>query len=471
MVLNGVGLENFKAFKERNDLEFRKLNVFLGPNSSGKSSFLKALMLLNNTIRSSEEEPALQLSEDIGDYKSITYGNQNGKLKFIMSFSYLNRLSEQEEQIFKKNNRNIFIQGLLSSKQSEQVYLHELEDYIQNHIVTYSEAMISSVEITIKQTEKKPNVVDELILSMTNGDQYLIKMRINSFFAYKGTKEFSQPNLFTPYKFLFKLNEKKFEQSEKDEIDDIMQLTIAFSHLESQLNSFFKQFLRIEPFRFKPERTEHIANFKYNTVGSDGRNTVSAVMGLNQRNDKGPSNQIKDDINFWLREFSLAQEVVVKELSDNQYSLNIVNKHTGIKSNIVDVGVGTSQLLPIILETFISPRNSVLAIEEPETHIHPNAQAKLAIMFTRAIEQNKRFFIETHSMYFIQQLQILIAEGELETKDLGIYYFHQDEKGSHVKHLEMLPNGQFKNSFPAGFFDVAFDLSKKLMKAARQKRD
>ncbi|HDR7517151.1 AAA family ATPase [Bacillus mobilis] len=469
-MLNGLGLENFKAFKKRSNLPFKKLNVFLGPNSSGKSSFIKALMLLSETIKNSDEEPALQLSEDIGDFKSITYGNINkGKLTFALSFS--NSVTDDEKALLIKKNRNYFIHGFLFSKQRKQFSLNELDRYIQNCLNTYTEAPISHVEFTIKQTPKRPNIVDNLVIHMTNGINFSIKMDRNSFYIYKGNETFSQPNIFVPYKFIFKLDEKKLQQSVPEEVQDIMLLTIAFTHLESQLQQFYKQFLRIEPFRYRPERTEYIPNFKYKSVGSDGRNTLSAVMGLVQKDNDSSSRLVKEKINYWLQEFSLAQKVEVKELGSNQYSLIIKNKYTGVTSNIVDVGVGTSQLLPIILETFMSAPNSVLAIEEPETHIHPNAQARLAEMFTQAIDQEKRFFIETHSMYFVQQLQILVAENKLTPQDVGIYYFSQDEEGSHIQNLEILPNGQFKDAFPSGFFDVAFELSKKLMYAAKKKRD
>lgn len=470
-MLNGLGLENFKAFKTRNNLPFKKINVFLGPNSSGKSSFLKALMLLNDTLKNSEEEPAIQLNEEVGDFKSITYGNSKGKLTFILSFSEINGLSEGEKNLIVERNRNYFILGLLFSKQSEQVSLFELEQYIQDNLNEYIHSPIYQVEFTIKQTQKKPNVVEEMRLIMGDGTRFSIKMDRNSFYVFKGNQIFSQPNLFVPYKFLFKLDEKKIQQGKTNEVSDIMLLTIAFTHLEIQLEHFFKQFLRIEPFRYRPLRTEHISNFKYNSVGSDGKNTLSAVMGLKQKGKETSTDMVKEKINYWLKEFSLASEVDVRELGGNTYSLIITNKFTGVTSNIVDVGVGTSQLLPIILETFISPANSVLAIEEPETHIHPNAQAKLALMFTDVIEQEKRFFIETHSMYFVQQLQILIAERKLAPKDVGFYYFHQDLEGTHIQDLEVLPNGQFKETFPNGFFDVAFELSKRLMQASRQKRD
>src|SRR5699024_2367676 len=116
---------------------------------------------------------------------------------------------------------------------------------------------------------------------------------------------------------------------------------------------------------------------------------------------------------------------------------------------ILDVGIGTSQIVPIIIESVNSPKKSTLIIEEPETHIHPNAQSKLADLFIDCVnKQDKRFIVETHSIFLITQLQILVAQGKIKPEDIKIYYFLQDENGSRVMDMRITDNGQFEEEWP-----------------------
>lgn len=466
-MMNGLGLKNFKAFNEACYLPFKKMNIFLGPNSSGKSSFLKGLVLLNGTMKSSDEQPALHLNEEIGDYRSIVYGKDSQKhIQFSITFDNHTQWSEQQLQIIKDRHRTKFLIASLALNDVQQISLHKLNHFIEEKTNAYLQNPVVRVDFTIKQTVKRPNVVHQFLLTLLDGTIFSIDMVRNSFYLSRESVQFSQPNIILPKKFLFKVDDTKFEMSQPHEIEDLLNVTIALQQIENQLVEFFNHFLRIEPFRYRPSRTELIANYKFNSVGSNGKNIISAVIGMNQHKKEQTVQKVKRDVNKWLAEFDLAQSVDAQELKNNQYSLIIKNKFTGIENNIMDVGVGTSQLLPIIIESFLSPRKSVLVIEEPETHIHPNAQAKLADMFATCIEKDeKRFFIETHSMYFMQKIQILVAQGKLTPEDVGVYYFEQGQDGTRVSELTLASNGQFQQEFPKGFFDVAFELSKQFMDA------
>lgn len=472
-MLSGLGLEKFKAFNEQNYVPFKKMNVFLGPNSSGKSSFLKGLLLLNETMKSSDVEPALQLTEEMGDFKSIIYGGDPKKrMTFMLTFDEEYASNVADDTVIRAKHEALFFSAAVNINESDTISKQELNQFTNRSLNRYFENPLTKITFSLKQTPKRPNVIQDMKLHFQKGNFFTIEMKGNSYYLMKGEQEFSQPNLFDPYKFYFQINGEKFQKSNADELEDILHVSIAFTHAERKLQHFFQRFLRIEPFRHRPKRTELVANFKYRTVGSDGSNTLSAVIGMNQSSEKNQIDDVKNEINKWLNEFMLAQSIDAVDLRNNQYSLIIKNKYTGIESNIVDVGVGTSQLLPIILESFLSPKRSVLVIEEPETHIHPNAQAMLATMFMSCIKRDqKQFFIETHSMYFVQKLQVLIAQGELSPEDVGVYYFNQGADGTQVEELPISTNGQFEKPFPPGFFDVAFELSKQLMKAMAKAGD
>lgn len=108
-------------------------------------------------------------------------------------------------------------------------------------------------------------------------------------------------------------------------------------------------------------------------------------------------------------------------------------------------------------------------IEQPELHLHPAAQAELADLFTACINGNKnrKLLIETHSEHFIRKLQVLIADknSNITADDIAIYYVDKNDNGeAFIDKLNILPNGQFENEWPTGFFDKAFELTMELIK-------
>ncbi len=137
-------------------------------------------------------------------------------------------------------------------------------------------------------------------------------------------------------------------------------------------------------------------------------------------------------INGWLAKFGLS--ISVKEFKDIIH--NIVVNQSNLDLNITDVGFGISQVLPILVQGFMSTYHSLTLIEQPEIHLHPNMQAELGDLFADIIHSHrqkveffnedgrpeKRLLIETHSEYLIKRLRRRISEGKLDRSDIGLYF-------------------------------------------------
>ncbi len=471
-MIKSMNIKNFKAFKESGWLNFKKINILVGPNSSGKSSFLKALLLLDNTIKSEDVSSALDLPEEIGAFESIVYGNNTkDKLFFDIDFQ-VRELKTDELKLASLILLKVF-SPLLQESSNNRFFTSIKEPF--NDLFTpekfadmYKNSMVKRFSFSIKSTRKNNISVDNFKFVTYNNDTYEIFQSKKSYYLMKNNNTIDIPNLFKPYKFFFKLNNKNISKcTDNNTLEEVFNVVFAFSHMERDISNFTNKIVHIEPFRNTPKRLEYVTNVKtpYNSVGSKGENMLSTILSLKsteESKNKG-SKSILTKINYWLNAFDLAEEAYEKDLGDNHYSWMIKNKYTGIPCNIVDVGVGTSQLLPIIIESVNSPAGSILLIEEPETHIHPGAQAKLADLFVEcATKQSKMFFVETHSMYLITQLEILVAQKKIKAEDIGIYYFNQDKNGTHVMDMKLCDNGQFEDEWPSGFFDVPYQLSKKL---------
>lgn len=113
------------------------------------------------------------------------------------------------------------------------------------------------------------------------------------------------------------------------------------------------------------------------------------------------------------------------------YSVNIVDEN-GNKKNLVDVGAGYSQILPILFACFGKEKNpeTIIMIEQPELHLHPKMQSDLIDLFLELSNKNPnlKLIIETHSSIIIDRIGKHIYKKNYDLKDINLYIFNKEEK-------------------------------------------
>jgi len=137
------------------------------------------------------------------------------------------------------------------------------------------------------------------------------------------------------------------------------------------------------------------------------------------------------------------------------------DKRSGIEVSMKDVGAGVAQALPVIC-SLVSAKNSVVAIEQPELHLHPRLQAELGDLFIEAAGKNNAIIAETHSEHLILRILRRIRETTddklpkgmrpLRADDVCVLYVQPGESGSTVMQLEITSDGDFVQRWPNGFF-------------------
>ena len=173
-------------------------------------------------------------------------------------------------------------------------------------------------------------------------------------------------------------------------------------------------------------------------------------------------------INGWLAKFGLS--ISVKEFKDIIH--NILVKQSGLDLNITDVGFGISQVLPILMQGFMSEPHSLTLIEQPEIHLHPNMQAELGDLFAdiiharrqeaessnKDVRPEKRLLIETHSEYLIKRLRRRISEGKLKSGDIGLCFIEPrtpENNSAVLKEIPIEKNGAFE--WPRDFYITGYN--------------
>lgn len=211
----------------------------------------------------------------------------------------------------------------------------------------------------------------------------------------------------------------------------------------------------IEPLRATAERYYRKQGLAVAEVDSKGANVPFFLESLTPTD--------RERFNAWMQRYL---EANVQTSSDGGHLSIRIKDKTGLEANLADVGFGFSQVLPVALQLWASTRRvrgksirntieAIVVIEQPELHLHPDYQAKIADLLKSAIEAgDTTTIVETHSASLINRLGILIATGELEPSDVQILRFDktEDQASTTVSKSEFDEDGVLRN-WPFGFFD------------------
>lgn len=154
---------------------------------------------------------------------------------------------------------------------------------------------------------------------------------------------------------------------------------------------------------------------------------------------------------------------MVKERVEVLQDLVLIDKRTNTLVSHRDVGIGVSQVLPVLVSAYAS-KNKLLAIEQPEIHLHPALQAELGDVFLESVlgGAGNTFLIETHSEHLLLRILRRIREttdGELpqgvpnvHPEHVAVLYVHPGREATEVLHIPVTADGEFERPWPNGFF-------------------
>lgn len=119
--------------------------------------------------------------------------------------------------------------------------------------------------------------------------------------------------------------------------------------------------------------------------------------------------------------------------------------------NLVDIGYGVSQVLPILVDCLRGDTGKAFLLQQPEVHLHPKAQAELgSFLVALAKHENKRFLVETHSDYLVDRIRMDIRDGKngLQPEDVSLLYFERTEGTVKIHRLTLDKFGNIENAPP-----------------------
>jgi predicted ATPase len=254
---------------------------------------------------------------------------------------------------------------------------------------------------------------------------------------------------------------------QRSELGDLRQLPVyLYNHFWSQ-NFHYVSANRQGPVRFV-ERDEIPDFFRVGADGSRTINTLSAYVDkvdkrMNIDNFDDESHDLLTATTLWIDNIMNGGRVNISgnaiHTSDDLGNLRkstILSLGFGVKKggNIYPsyhVGFGYSYILSIIVTALIAKEGDIVIVENPEAHLHPEAQTRLTFMLAKLGTRGVQVFIETHSEHVINGIRLAALKDEylITNEDVHIFFFDKDYE---KKDLVIEKNGKIPN-WPEGFFD------------------
>lgn len=428
-MFESLRVKNFRSIIDSGEIKLSNLNVLVGPNNSGKSSILYAIMLVKMTLEDKNEKLALVTSTselDLGSYLDLIRGHDaEGKLtlEFALNRPAATRFGGSSvvrgqkskhyakcevEFRFEKSENKIELVSFTGSDLSHRNILSVRKtDTSEWHITGPSAKLLQHLKVDFTHfipimSPSGPRPKDETLASESFG--WFMSSRVN----------------------------------------------------ENIIARLMGEVKYIAPIRERIPRYGVVGTMASSELGPSGQNLMRVLSNSEIVSKKRGT--IIQELNHWLsKKFKLLNNVRLLDIDAAGTLKTLVADDPRGETNInlASMGCGISQLVPVVVQTILMPDSGCLLVEQPEIHLHPAAQADLADLFIENTKGKRQFIIETHSEHFVLRLRRRIAEGKIKPENVGIFFVEKQRGVTKITRLGLKPNGHFER-WPEGFFEEGF---------------
>ena len=404
-MLKQLKLSNFRIFDDEVTIRFRPVTVLIGKNNAGKSSIIKFLLMLQQSIGLNSKAFLASRGEKVQFGKFYELKNRNSRKRYL--------------------NFSLTVQEGSSPGDALNVYLKD------KHINPYEH--ISQYQSIANVLYNKRNIFQgkDWKLVLLNGDKKILQRSVS----------------ITENSSFLELKDEHQRQLENSDIETSMKIRAEQYCLKSiaqKINSI----IHIAPGREDTLRTfDTGADIPLNQVGRSGEYVLHHLWRL--------YNEYENQYNFicaHLNKILAIKDITFSEKGDLA-QCEVVNTKTGARTNVANFSFGTSQCLPILVQGAMMHPYDTLMVEQPETQLHPTAQLELGSFFADLWrERSVSSIIETHSGNILLRLRKLVAKKEMKADDVSIAFFDIEDGKAVIKNLDINQDGSMKDGLPTEFF-------------------
>jgi hypothetical protein len=483
-MIRELRIKNLKAFSGEHHVRLAPLTLIFGSNSAGKSSLIQSLLLLKQTIESSDpEQPELVVRGALADLGSIPGIIHNHDLKKTLALGLtldppLRRVNsvlgvrprrytfsfrwEASSHTVRQTGANLGLDDI------------DLLGYTRRRgpdVARTSEAISRrDFPFRIGQAEARATFIDWL--------SSLIRTRPGPFLP-RGVNRSEKVIAATastlldvgsfaaaPWGIMPMYPRLSLTKSGKAGAPPNREVVQAFEYSWRQAHNQFRgdlataldSLVYLGPLRLPPARFHLLSGIRRTSVGREGEFLAEI---LTRRHE------VLADVNGWLERLKIPYTLSATSMHEEGMGtamgdvavLVLTDRRNDLAVSPGDVGFGISQLLPIVVQTQIGRKN-IICIEQPEIHVHPRLQSEIADLLIASTESplSNQLIVETHSEHIMLRVQRLIRSGSVEPDRVSVLYVDTDNRGSaSVIRLRLAEDGSFLDEWPQGFFEERFD--------------
>lgn len=418
-MLTHLKLENFKIWRNTGPVRLAPLTLLLGTNSSGKSSLIQSLLLIRQTVKGADAGLDLNL------------GNPDAE---------------------------------------DTVTMGQFRDLLCRHGVATESTPANNVGIEFRWAAHGAQPLDTTLFSARYGagpagSAELRYLRLGKdgegFTALRRKPGIYRLQLGTQARHVGQSADFRPERSFAFSAATLNKLGAQAEGIRSVGPALLDELSRIiylGPVRQLARRDYVWGGRMPAHIGDDGGRAVDVLIasGVAQQGGRGAELESDDGRIFreterWLRELEVADGLQVRALGRSaRYELLV--RYRGAVVNLRDVGVGVSQVLPVVVAALFAKPGHIVIVEEPESHLHPLAQSKLAeLLAAVSAERNVQFIVETHSEHLFRRLQTLMAKQKVQPQQAALYFVERDGQAAKLRELKLDDLGRVAN-WPEKFF-------------------
>jgi predicted ATPase len=440
-MIRQLRLRHFKGWQDLPGLDFGQITVLFGTNSSGKTSLLHSLLLLKQTAESFDRGRALHFGDPqrdfvvLGGFEDVIFGHD---VHQPLDLGITWKLERPVELAV----------GLEAGELAYDCRLQMID-----------------AELVIKQLKFSGGRLSLELIRQPAG-KYSLTVQ-------------GSPH---PPKHEIELDAPESCYGIPHRATSFAQALypLEFSH---EFENLMKRIRYLGPLRQPPDRQYTWSGSRPSSVGLRGEHAVQAMLSdLKEAEVKRPGKTSKrvtgshapgelfHEVERWMVALEVAESLELLPLDPGRRMFEVKLRIKGAltDASIADVGVGVSQVLPVIVQLYFTPPGSILLFEQPEIHLHPKVQALLADLFLDAAHSMRhQVIIESHSEHFLVRLQRRIAEAQhpLATPEhVKLYVCSIHGGASRVRVLGMDEYGRI-DDWPPDFFGDTLGDREAIMRA------
>ena len=434
--ITSVKVGGFKAITQVKDIEIGSLTILAGANSSGKSSALQPLLILKQTIH---------------DYR--------GGSDLVLSGGHTN--FTDKEQILSKTSKDalsvsrVLTIGLTLDK-GDSVY--QTYEAVGGKPLAVTAAHYRLPGWALREVRLTPGMNSSEIKAVIQ--------------EYIGVLE----HVFNVNNFRVKLDDGFLgvilDLTPKNPEEDVLkEPTLSVHYVPFTVPFWFSvmSLIHVRGVRGLQRQSEFIPPRGLFFPGSMELYAAALLLEWQREQDTR-----LDLLRQQLSQLALTSSISAKSINDTTAEISVARSmaHPDDLVSIADVGFGVSQVLPVLLALLAAGPEQLVYIEQPEVHLHPNAQVALAQIICEAVRNGVQVVMETHSELMLLAVQTAVAKQELDPSQVVLHWFSQSRETGEtdINSRKLNADGSF-GDWPVDFSSVTMDAQLAFIRSVHALKD